>query len=470
MLFRSPFPADSLVWTACNETYECATLSVPLDHDAPGDTTLGLSLLRAPARDRTRRIGSLVVNPGGPGGSGTGLAFYAPYFFPAEILDRFDIVGFDPRGTNASEPAIDCVDDLSSFVALDLTPDDREEREALIAENKALAAGCQERSAALLPYVDTSQVVRDIDMLREALGEEKLTYFGYSYGTFLGALYADRFPDRVRALALDGAVDPTLDGERLMRGQAIGFDEQLEAFFEACAADERCAFHSGEDPAQAFDELAAAIDAAPLRVRERTLGPGETWYAVTDALYSTSSWGPLADALAAAERGDGGALLQMADDFAGREEDGSYSDFVEQFLAISAIETEYPETLEAYDAIAADVARVAPRLGTALIYNTMLPLYWPLSPRRTPAPVRASGAPPIVVIGNLGDPATPYAWAESLAGQLESGVLMTYEGDGHTIFARGVDCIDDRVIDYLVDLQPPPAGARCAVPEEAPSR
>jgi len=457
-----PGAATTLGWEPCGADLECASLPVPRDHDAPDGPLIRIALARRLANDASRRIGSLLVNPGGPGGSGVLMASYAALFLPEELLDRFDVVGFDPRGAGKSTPAVDCTDDLDSYVALDLTPDDADERAALVSENEKLAAECETRSGPLLPFIDTSQVVRDMDLIREAVGDARLTYLGYSYGTFLGALYADRFPDRVRALVLDGAVDPGRDGEQLVRGQALGFEQSLEAFFAWCAADPGCAFHGGGDPAPAFDTLMADLDASPLAVHGRTLGPGESWWAVTDALYRPEDWKGLAEALELAEQGDGSALLQLSDGAVGRSKDGTYANFLEQYLAISSIETPYPASLAAFDALASDVAKEAPRLGPALVYNTLLPLYWPVPPQRTAAPVRAAGAAPILVIGTVGDPATPYAWAEALAKELESGVLLTYEGQGHTAFAHDIACIDEPVVDYLISLEAPEPDTRCA--------
>ena len=458
----APAPASSIVWTECGGTLECATFEVPFDHDAPDDgRTFSLPLVRQPAADPSARIGSLIVNPGGPGGSGVSWAKMASIALPKAIRDHFDLVGFDPRGQAESEPGIDCVDDLGPFLAADTSPDSQAEREALLAATDALVAGCAERSAELLPHVGTDQVVRDIDALRAELGDEKLTFLGLSYGTFLGAMYAEAYPERVRALVLDAALDPRLSGEEFITGQALAFEAQLDDFLADCAADKMCPFYSEGDPAAAYDAIQAAVEAAPMKVGDRTLGPGEFSYGVSAALYRPTAWKKLADALALAAEGDGSELLAFADGYADRAEDGSYGDVLEVYYGVTSVDTTFTEDLSVYEALTAEMASKAPRLGVYLPYSALPSARWPVEPWRTPGPVTAQGAPPILVVGSTRDPATPYPWAVSLAEQLSSGVLLTREGNGHVAFLRGNTCIDGAVTDYLVSLKVPAEGTVC---------
>jgi pimeloyl-ACP methyl ester carboxylesterase len=459
-----PRPGSDLTWFPCTAEGDCAFFTVPIDEDHPDRGSFELPVARVAAQGD--RIGVLFVNPGGPGGSGVGLALATPAFFPKEVLERFDIIGFDPRGAGASAPGIHCVDSLADFVGLDLTPDDAAERQALLDVNRALAEGCQERSGDILRFVGTDRVARDMDRLREVLGEDEISYLGYSYGTFLGALYADAFPGHVRAMVLDGAVDPAKDGADLIVGQALGFEAELDAFLAGQAKDPMAKFHAGGDPGAAFDALMADIDAQPFLVKQksgpaRTLGPGEAWYAVTEALYSRGNWDFLAEALATAQKGDGTELLAAADQAVGRAPDGTYDHFYESYLAISAIDIPSPTAIADYDALADQVRPKAPRLGVALVYSSVSPIFWPVPPLRTPAPIAADGAPPIVVLGNLGDPATPYADAQALASELSSGVLLTWTGGGHTAFGGNSECIDDAVTTYLVEKKAPKDGTRC---------
>ncbi|HVY45786.1 MAG TPA: alpha/beta hydrolase [Minicystis sp.] len=461
-----PRPEGKLTFTPCDDGFECSTLEVPIDEAHPEAGSFMLPVLRAAATRPDERIGVLLVNPGGPGGSGVELAKEAPMFFPPDVLARFDVVGLDLRGTAGSEPAIDCVDSLDAFVALDLTPDDPGEEQAIVHENRALAQGCEARSAAILPFVDTPRAARDLDRLRDALGEELVNYLGYSYGTFLGALYADEFPDRIRTMVLDGAIDPAKDGKAFIEGQAVGFETELDRFLDDQKANASGAFHMGGDPGAALDALLAALDAHPLEVKQkkgppRTLGPGEAWYAITEALYTREAWDYLAGALAKAAAGDGADLLLLSDSSVGRSADGSYDNFYESYLAITAVDTPWPATLADDDALAAELEEKAPRLGAGMVYSSVVPLYWPVPPERAPAPIHAEGTPPIVVVGNRFDPATPYADAQALSSELADAVLLTWTGDGHTAFGGRSTCIDDAVTTYLVGLLPPRPGTVC---------
>jgi pimeloyl-ACP methyl ester carboxylesterase len=314
--------------------------------------------------------------------------------------------------------------------------------------------------------VSSAQTVADLEAIRAALGEDSISYLGFSYGTLLGARYADEHPDRVRAMVLDGAVDPTLTPEQATRDQAVAFEAALDAFLDGCAADEHCAFTAG-DPHDAYDRLIAGIDAEPLYARdaagaERTLGPGETDLGVAGALYSgRDGWATLASALGAAARGDGSELLHLADQYAQRGGDGSYSNDLESSFAIGCLDSAQP-TVAGLERLAADVAPAAPRFGAATAWYGAPCAFWSAPPDPMPTTrVRASGAGPILVVGTTGDPAAPYRWSESLAGQLASGALLTVEGWAHTAYAGGNACVDELVEQVLVALETPPGGSRC---------
>jgi pimeloyl-ACP methyl ester carboxylesterase len=454
-------PAAAIAWADCGGGFECATFDVPYDHDAPDGRTFTLPLVRRPARNPEERIGSILVNPGGPGGSGVAWVRGRWVLVPAAIGDRFDLVGFDPRGQAGSKPSIDCSDDLSALVALDLTPSDANELQSVEEEVDKFVQACQSRSGEILPFVGTDNVVRDMDLLRQALGDEKLTYLGFSYGTFIGTMYADRYPDRVRALVLDSALDPSIDGLTFIEEQGRSFEAELNAFLADCATDTTCAFYSGGDPAAAYDAILASIEMAPMPAGDRVLGPGEFAYAVSAPLYQPSQWKRLAEVLALAATGDGSGLLEISDGYVERSSDGTYGDSLEVYYGVISIDSPYPAETSAYETLANKLEMDTPRLGAYFPFTALPSGRWPTGSWRTPGPVSAEGAAPILVVGNTSDPATPHAWGVSLANQLSSGVLVTREGHGHIAFLRGNTCVDTAVTNYLVDLVVPEDGTIC---------
>jgi pimeloyl-ACP methyl ester carboxylesterase len=453
---------STLDWERCGAV-ECATLTVPLDHDRPDGPAIDLALARRRAGDPDRRAGTLVVNPGGPGAPGIPLVQQASLVFTDVVLERFDIVAWDPRGTGASTP-VDCLDDLDAFFAVDRSPDTAEERAANERVASELAQGCAQRSGPLLPYLGTRDTVDDLELVRVALGEDRLTYLGFSYGSLVGARYADRYPDRVRAMVLDGGVDPAASAEEVAIAQATGFDAALDAFFEYCA-DGRCRF-GGRDPHGAFVRLMALIDAETLPAivggEERELGPGEADLAVANALYAgRDGWDLLADALRAAAQGDGSDLLALADAYTGRQPGGAYTNAQEALYAIGCLDQPAPPDPQAIHALAADLAAAAPVFGAPTAYLGLPCAFWPVPALEAPAAVRGAGAGPVLVVGTTNDPATPLAWAEALATQLESAALLVAQEEGHTAYGRGIECVDGAVEAVLLDARLPADGTRC---------
>ena len=454
---------STLAWRSCHGgDVECARLSVPLDDTNPADPrVIHVALERVAARDPERRIGSLIVNPGGPGAPGATFAPGIAGSLPAEVQDRFDIVGFDPRGTGKSA-GVDCGDNYDSLYALDFDPDTPQERQALDDANRALVESCVRRDGERLRFLTTDRAARDMDRIRVALGDDRLTYLGYSYGTLLGAQYAAQFPDRVRALVLDGAVDPALDGRTSQLAQAEGFERSIDLFLESCARRPSCAFHGGDDPGAAYDALRARVDQHPLPAgRGRRLNGTLFDIGIAQLLYGgESSWPEVADVLAAAEDRDGSALLGDADAYTGRRDDGTYDDLQESFLAIGCADGPPVDGIEGMRAIEQEAAKVAPRLGRSVVNNSLACAFWPVA--APPAlPLHAPGAPPILVIGTRNDPATPLSGARALARELGSGVLVIASGAQHTAFASGNACVDRAVERYLVDARPPSDGTRC---------
>ena len=436
---------------------------MPRDYAAPSGGYLNISMIRAAATKQADRIGSLFVNPGGPGGSGVEFVREGLSTFPAALRERFDIVGFDPRGVNSST-AIRCIDNLDGQAALDPSPDDAAELEELVDSARVYAAECARRNDATLPYLSTDAVARDLDLIRAAVGDDQLTYLGFSYGTLIGAMYAERFPDRIRAMALDGGIDPSLDLEQFRSDQGRGFEQALDHFLADCAKRKACAFHEGGKTVAAFDALMASIDRNPIPAPRtgdpRLVGPGLAWSAVLGALYSESYWPVLALGLAQAKDGDGSLLLAISDPFRGRKPNGSYSNMLDAYVGNICLDYPAPTDIAVYTGWAKNLAASAPHFAQFLAYNDLVCAFWSVPAQGTPRAITAAGAPPIVVVGTTGDPATPYHWSEALAEQIESAVLVRNEGEGHTGYLED-SCVQEAIDDYLLELTVPKDGLTC---------
>jgi pimeloyl-ACP methyl ester carboxylesterase len=456
-------PPGRARWSDCGGGFQCATVQAPLDYADPSLGDLGIAVVRRPAEDPERRIGALVVNPGGPGGSGIDFVREGASIFPPLLRRRFDLVGFDPRGVNKST-AVRCIDNLDPRAQLDPSPDDAAELKRLVDDAKAYAAACGERNPRLLPHLSTDAVVEDLDRLRIALGEEKLTYLGFSYGTLIGALYADRFPDRARAIGLDAAVDPTLSLTKLRAGQARAFEAALGRFLAACARRSSCLFNHGSDTAGAFDRLMRRIDQRSLRAIRtgdpRRVGPGLAWSAVLGTMYAEAAWPALELALFLAESGDGSGFLALSDPFRGRDKNGAYSNMQDAYTSNICLDYPASAKVTAYTSLARTLRKTAPRFAAHVAYNDLACAFWPAPATGQPHRVSAAGSPPIVVVGTTGDPATPYGWSVSLADQLEKGLLVTRKGEGHTAFGVN-DCVRRILTSYLIDLKTPRDRAIC---------
>ncbi len=403
------------------------------------------------------------MNPGGPGAPGIARLDGIAAALPDELRDRFDLVSFDPRGTGATLP-IDCVDSLDPLFDTSFSPTNEHQRADLVAATDAVTAACAQRNGARLEQVSTLDTARDLDLLRAALGDDKLNYLGFSYGTYLGALYAALFPDRVRALVLDGAVDPTLDATQSTLLQARGFEQSLDAFLHSCARDPDCRFHRDGHSARAYDALRRRITRAPLRASRsngRTLNDTRFDAAVLEVLYGgQASWGELADALDAADHGDGATLLAIADEFVGRQAGGKDDDSVEAFWAISCLDGPAFGDAEQMHALDDEARGVAPRLGAFVVNFSLACAEWPVAPTATP-PSIAGVAPTALVVGTSGDPATPLVSARNLASTLGGASLVTARGSRHTAFASGNGCVDAAVTAYLDAPKSARAVTRC---------
>lgn len=459
------FYSQTVEWSPCRGEFECARLRVPLDYAEPGGRTIELALLKVAAADPEQRVGSLVVNPGGPGQPGTGYAAQAGLVFGDPLLDSFDVVGFDPRGTGDSAP-VDCLGDraLDRYVAADPDPDTSPERSSLLRLSATLVRGCSQRSGALAAHVSTIEAARDMDVLRAALAEPRLNYYGASYGTELGATYAELFPDRVGRFVLDGAVDLSLDPRELALGQAAGFETALRAYVRDCVTTvDSCVLGDSVPGGLArISGLLDDVDARPLPTASgRELRVGNAFYGIVLPLYRSDYWFLLSSALGSAFGGDGSALLQLSDLYNSRNEQGYTDNSREAFVAISCLDdpsgippSRVPAQFPAFE-------RASPTFGRVFAWALVGCRGTVAESTEPPLDVDASGAAPIVVIGTTRDPATPYAWAESLAEQFDSGVLVSRDGDGHTGYNKGNDCVDDAVHAHLIDGTVPEDGLSC---------
>ena len=449
----------SIDWEACGQN-ECGTLSVPLDYARPDGATIELSLVRYKARDPERRIGVLLANPGGPGASANDFMRIWRSIVSSELRDRFDFVSFDPRGVGDSSPVV-CHDNLQDLVAADPDPDTEAEWQEAKAESKEFADNCAKKYGAVLPHLGTKNVARDMDAIRVALGEEKLNYVGYSYGTSLGAVYADMFPGRIRAMVLDGGTNLSLDFAEVNLTQMIGFERAFQAYLDNCK-EKSCALAKNGDPRTAVEAIIARAELKPIPSKDadRPAGPGEVQLGIISAMYSTFSWNSLTQALVAAQGGDGSGLVDLTDEYLQRDGSGDYPNLIEANAAVNYVDQVCPKDPDAYRNLGDEFAKQAPTFGRSAATAGLTCAFWQAAPDAVRAP-EAKGAPPILVIATTNDPATPYEWGKALSEQLDSGVLVTHRGEGHTIYAQGNKCIDSLVNAYLLTLAVPAAGTTC---------
>lgn len=385
----------------------------------------------------------------------------SPDSWPA-FNTRFDLVGFDPRGVGQSSP-VRCLSgpQTDTIVAIDPVLDDAQERKTYIDSAMAFDRACEQMSGELLPFVDTTSAARDMDVIRTALGDTKLTYFGLSYGTYLGQMYAHLFPTHVRALALDAVFDPSLDfiGRTIQRAAAL--EANLQAFLTYCRTFTSCVFGSSGDPGDSLTALMQRLDREPLQVGQRKLTRSLAMYAVLIALYLPQSWYLLQTALFnAADQGEGLSLLDIADSLIGRHADGTYSNFVAANEAISCRDFAVPSDVATYDQVGATLSKVSTLFGPLLQYSGVICSYWPVKPSATLGPLTANGAPPILLVGGTADPATPYASAEAVNKALAGSVLLTRHGYGHGSYDKS-ECVRQAVDAYLIDLALPAVGTVC---------
>lgn len=458
------FYEQQVSWRDCREDLECAEIEVPLDYADPDGDAISLSMLRAPAEDAGRRIGSLVVNPGGPGVSAMDYAARSGSAFGEELRDVFDIVGVDPRGVAASTP-LECRTDeqLDAYIAADPSPDTRAELREARELFREFGEGCLDASGDLARHISTEESARDLDIVRAVLGQGQLTYFGASYGTFLGATYAELFPERAGRLVLDGAIDPTVDAVEQAEVQAGGFETALRAYVEDCVEDGDC--YLGDDVEGGMERIRGLLedlDREPLPGDgERELTEGTAVYGIWAPLYDKTYWGLLDSALEAALDGDGRALLVLSDAYVSRGPEGYLNNSIEALLAINCLDRSGGLPPAQARRQEDRLVEASPTFGRIFAVGLTGCRDWPVQTGNEPAELTAAGSDPILVIGTTRDPATPLVWAESLAEQLEAGVLVRRDGDGHTGYGVGNDCVDGTVEAFLVSGEVPDATVDC---------
>ncbi|MFD7902888.1 alpha/beta hydrolase [Kitasatospora sp. NPDC059747] len=480
-----PFYAQQITWAPCPPDPKaadakadvsamlCGKLHVPLDYADPAKDTLDLALVKYPATKPDQRIGSLVVNPGGPGGSGVEMVKYGAKDFAGTLHSRFDVVGFDPRGTGASSP-ITCLDDKrrDAEAQVDSPLDPAARKAQSDQQNAEFIAACQAKSGKLLAFVGTRNSARDMDVLRAAVGDKKLNYLGVSYGTYLGSLYAEEFPKNAGRLVLDGAVDPAADELDSVVKQQAGFEKSFERFAADCVDNHAAECPLGKDSGQAAKKAADFLDGLrdhPLPTKDgRKVGSDLAWTGVRGALYGdeNSTWQYLRVALSVAMKNDkGDVLLAFADDYDERDENGHYSPMEEAHAAISCADGSAPApTAERAQQAVKQLQEQAPLLTKGVDVQDFTESScngWPFRSPEKPHTIRAEGADPILVVGSTGDPATPYAAAEALAKGFAGATLLTRVGEGHGAFGKGNACIDQALEAYLTAGTMPAAGTRC---------
>ena len=471
-----PRPGAPVQWVPCATApsdesripagSECGLLSVPVDYDQPGGDVAQIAMIRIKATGA--KISSLVINPGGPGESGVQAAAALAPTLPQSVRERFDLIGFDPRGVASSTPAVWCNSDadndrLRADPQVDYSPEGVAHIEK---ETKEFVQRCVDKMGTeFLAHVGTANVVKDLDAIRGALGDEKLTYLGYSYGTRIGASYAEAFPQNVRAMILDGAVDPNADPIEADIRQAAAFQRAFNDFAADCAKEPTCPL--GTDPAKAVDVYRSMVDPlvenAAKTKDPRGLSYSDAVIGTILPLYSPNLWRHLTSGLTELKDGTGDTMLTLADLYMGRDAEGRYNNSTDVRVAVNCVDQ--PPVTDRAAIIEEDrrVREVAPFMSYGE-FTGHAPLatcaFWPVPPTTEPHEISVSGLPPILVVSTTNDPATPHQAGVDLARQL-GGTLLTFEGTQHTVVFQGETCVDDIAAKYLIDLTVPPPGTRC---------
>lgn len=446
---------QTIQWSRCKEVFECAEVKVPQNWNAQTDVDVVISIIRG--NTAAKKKGSLLINPGGPGGSGvSAVAHSRDYLVSQNLIDNFDIIGFDPRGVGSSS-AVKCLDDagMTDYI-FKIIPGERGSDQWLDAAQqsaKAFGEACSAQTGDLLGQVDTRSAARDMDVLRAVLGDEKLNYLGYSYGTYLGATYAELFPEKVGRFVLDGAIDPAASNFDVEVAQSQGFESALDAYLQNCVGKTSCLFSSVEDGRTQIGQMLAQLEASPLLGEDgRLLGANTLLTAIIFPLYRQNSWNYLTELFREIQSGKTGVAFALADAYYERSADGTFeTNSTEAFIAINCLDYTYENDRAVWRKQSQELIQQAPLFGPYMSYGEVGCTSWPHSSSHERGPIHASGAPPIIVIGTTNDPATPYQWSKNLATQLDQGLLITYEGEGHTAYNKSNSCVDSTVDDFFIN-------------------
>lgn len=463
------FYEQEISWGECEDSdsdrVSCATVKVPLNYDEPDGETIEIALKKSAATGDS--LGPLLVNPGGPGASGRDVAQDASSYFSANLLQAYDIIGFDPRGVGLSSP-IDCLDDQALGALTDTSyPEGKEGELRSEADAKRAIAGCLEKTGDALEFMGTISAAKDMDVIRAALQRPKLDYFGFSYGTHLGAQYADLFPTNVGRMVLDGAIDPALDALESDHFQAVGFENALRSYVQYCIDEGNCPL-SGSTVDEALKDLRSAIDDSlenpiPTANEDRPLTQTMFYTGIALPLYDDTSWPYLTEGLRMALKHDDGTLLQyMGDLMISRDtETGEFLDnSLEARWAINCVDYPLDTDEAAWEEADKKLDEDAPTFAPFFKGSQYFCSEWPYHADKVPGPFTATGSNPIIVVGTKGDPATPYDSAVNMAKQLDNGVLVTWDGEGHTAYNRS-DCVTAALDDFFIQGIIPSDGLTC---------
>jgi len=451
-----PESSAHLAWRECGGSLDCAELEVPIDHSAPYGAKLALALARRPAEKPAERIGVLIVNPGGPGISAIEHLRAGATRYGSAVRERFDLVAFDTRGTGASSP-LDCHDSLDGYLAADPTPETDAEWAGAIAAARAFAEECARKHAALLPFMSTRESARDMDLVRAALGEEQLNYLGFSYGTALGASYASLHPERVRAMVLDGSIEPSNDLLTFAREQAVAVEGALSAYDAAAAT-------KGWHGTDVLEAVTARAESRPIPGGgdpPRAARASDVLYGSVEALVSPDrGWHELASALGAAQAGDGAPFVRLSDRYFQRDGDGPSALRVEAQLAVLCADLYVPASAEAYREAIPELQQASPHIGVANLMSLLPCAFW-VEPSEPPQALRADPGAPILVIAGSRDPLTPALWGVRLSERLGGSARLDVESDVHTAYGRGGECTRGIVERLFIARELPESPARC---------
>jgi pimeloyl-ACP methyl ester carboxylesterase len=457
-----------LTWKTCADNMQCTTAKAPLDWTNPAAGSIKLALIRQVAKDG-HPLGSLLVNPGGPGGSGYDyIRDGIDQAVDSQLQDKYDIVGFDPRGVNHSS-AVDCYTNpktLDHFI-YGIVPGVRGSDEWITAQenlNKQFGQECSAETGALLGKVDTVSAAHDLDLLRAVLGDTKLNYLGYSYGTLLGQTYANLYPQNTGRLVFDGVVDPTVTPYEMSETQAKGFEKSLRKFLSGCPSIKGCPFTRNVTKSmKTVRALLDSLDESPLRNKDgRELGASTMFTAIIYPLYSSSNGELEVKLFSTVMKGDPSFAFTLADAYNDRTANGTYADnSTEAFTAINCLDYPSDPTVATMRAEAVKLNQVAPVFGRLMAYGGTSCFDWPYPPTRTAGALAAAGSAPILIVDTTGDPATPYAWGVHVSKLLQNGHLVTYHGYGHTAYNKSNQCVNDAVDKYFIKGTVPKSDPQC---------